>query len=93
MPLPIQKRKVASIEYIIKKLKGSDSYDNMKRHNEEGSNEKMYVRTEPESDYKTGMKMAVSEMMTAVESKDAEAFERWWEKFNIFPLLFSSIRW
>ena len=76
MPLPLKDRKIAAVEYVIKKLKGSDSYDKMKDHNEYGSSEKMVMREEPESDYKIGMKQAVNEMMTAIESKDAEAFEK-----------------
>lgn len=77
MPLPLKDRKIGAVEYVIKRLKGSDSYDKMKDHNEQGmGREKMVMREKPEEDYRTGMKMAVNEMMNAVESKDAEAFEK-----------------
>lgn len=77
MPLPLKDRKIGAIEYVIKRLKGSDSYDKMKDHNEHGyGQEKLMAREEPENDYKTGMKMAVNEMMTAMQSNDAEAFEK-----------------
>lgn len=75
MPLPLKDRKIAAVEYVIKRMKGSDSYDRMKDHNEYGS-ERMTLRENPEDDYKTGMKLAVDEMMGAVERKDAEAFEK-----------------
>ena len=74
MPLPLKQRKVGSIEYIIKKLKGSDSYDNMKEHNEAGP-EIMMKREDTENDYSIGMKQAVEEMMTSLESKDKQSFE------------------
>jgi hypothetical protein len=75
MPLPLKDRKIGAVEYILKKMKGSDSYDKMKDDNEYGS-EKLMMRSEPESDYQIGMKQAVSEMMSAVESKNAESFEK-----------------
>lgn len=75
MPLPLKDRKVGAIEYVIKRLKGSDSYDNMKHENEYGS-EQLVKREEPESDYKIGMKSAVDEMMGAFERKDKESFEK-----------------
>lgn len=75
MPLPLKDRKIGAIEYVIKRIKGSDSYDKMKEHNE-GGPEKMVMREKPECDYKIGMKQSVQEMMGAVERKDAESFER-----------------
>ena len=75
MPLPIKDRKIGAIEYVIKRIKGSDNYDKMKDHNEYGS-EKMVKRDQPESDYRIGMKQAVNEMMDAVGNKDQEAFEK-----------------
>lgn len=77
MPLPIKDRKIGAIEYVIKRIKGSDSYDNMKDHNEHGyGQEKMMMRDKPESDYKIGMTQAVNEMMDAAAQKDAQSFER-----------------
>ena len=76
MPLPLKDRKVSAIEYVIKRLKGSDSYDNMKHQNENGSSEKMVMRDKPEEDYSIGMKQAVDEMMGAFERKDSQAFEK-----------------
>lgn len=76
MPLPLKQRKVAAIEYIVKRIKGNDSYDKMKSDNESGNYEKMYRREKPESDYKIGCKMAANEAMNAIKSNDSEAFER-----------------
>lgn len=76
MPLPLKDRKIGAIEYVIKRIKGSDSYDKMKEHNESYGQEKLAMREKPEADYKTGMKMAVNEMMNAMQANDAEAFEK-----------------
>lgn len=76
MPLPLKDRKIASIEYIIKRMKGGDDYDSMKSHNSGEGREQLSMREKPESDYKTGMKMAVDEMLGAVERKDSESFEK-----------------
>jgi len=76
MPLPLKDRKVAAVEYVIKKIKGSDSYDKMKEYNESGEGvEKLMMRKKPEADYQIGMDQAVSEMMSAVKSNDSEAFK------------------
>lgn len=76
MPLPIREKRAAAIEYIIKRIKGSDSYDNMKESNESGNYEKMYMREKPESDYTIGYKTAANEIMNAMKSNDQEAFEK-----------------
>lgn len=76
MPLPLKDRKIGAVEYVIKRMKGSDTYDNMKDHNEYGSGERLMLRDEPEADYQIGMKQAVSEMMEAVSAKDASSFEK-----------------
>jgi len=78
MPLPLKDRKIAAVEYVIKRMKGSDSYDKMKDENENGS-ERLMMREKPEEDYKTGMRIAVEEMMTAVKSNDSSAFEKVYE--------------
>ena len=75
MPLPLKDRKIGAVEYVIKRLKGSDDYDKMKHDNEHGS-EHMMMRDKPEADYKIGMEMAVDEMMSAFESKDKESFKK-----------------
>ena len=74
MPLPINKdRRGSAVEFVIRKLKGSDSYENMKDQNEAGP-EKMVQRQEPENSYKMGMEHAVDEIMAAAERKDRSSF-------------------
>jgi len=76
MPLPLKDRKIGAVEYVIKRLKGSDSYDRMKDHNESAKGaDHMQMRTKPEADYSEGLRQAVQELMQAAESKDASTFQ------------------
>lgn len=81
MPLPLKDRKISAIEYVIKRIKGSDSYDRMKDHNEYGSSEKLMMREQPEADHKPGMKMAINDMMSAMKMDDHSAFEKGLRQF------------
>lgn len=82
MPLPLKNRKVGTIEYIIKKMKGSDSYDKMKMDNESfGSTDHMMAKQGPDCDHSDGMRMCVDEMMNAVRSNDAQSFQKGLKNF------------
>lgn len=77
MPLPLKDRKIGAVEYVIKRLKGSDSYDRMKEHNEHSKGgEYMAAREDAEKDYSTACKIAVNEMLEAVETKNAQLLEK-----------------
>jgi hypothetical protein len=75
MPLPFKKDRRA-VSFVIKKLKGSDDYDNMKSHNESNAGKEMMAeRQSPEKSYELGMDQAVDEMLMAFERKDSEGLK------------------
>lgn len=76
MPLPFKKDKRSAASYVIRRLKGSDSYENLKDHNELNAGKvEMGVRNEPESNYDAGLDQAVDELMMASERKDVKMFK------------------
>jgi len=74
MPLPLKDRKIGAVEYVIKRLKGSDTYDRMKASNEQGP-ETMIMRDKPETDYQHGIKQSVNSILEAMQSKNATDLE------------------
>ncbi len=77
MPLPLKDRKIGAVEYVMKRMSGSDSYSRMKDHNESAKGaDHMQMRTNPEADHSIGLKQAVHDLMQAAETKDAEAFQK-----------------
>lgn len=63
------KKQKGVVSIIVKKMKGGDTYENMKSYNEgvNGASEN--------NDYGPGYESAASEMMSAVEAKDVKAFK------------------
>lgn len=76
MPFPLRKRRTAAITYVMDRMKKNKSYDGMKDQNEKSEHSDMYAHKGTQSDYSTGYKMAVHELMNAAERKDAESFEK-----------------
>lgn len=74
MPLPLKDRKIGAIEYVMKRIKNSNSYEDLKSQNEQGP-ERMIKRDQPESDKSLGLKQSTQDVMSAIESKDLSSLE------------------
>lgn len=74
MPMPLDEKKRGLIVGLIsKKIKGSDSYDNLKSENE--SYKEVQSKDGAEQDYNDGLEQAADEMIQAMQSKDVKSFK------------------
>lgn len=72
MPLPLKKRQVASVEYIIKRMKSPVKEDSSYDHSEDV----MMKKEGEQSDYEIAYNDCASEMVEAMHSKDAKTFKK-----------------